>query len=195
MTEGTSTDSSLGARGYAIACWGVLGFVLLLSSAVWRLAPVALEPIRADMLAWWQAGLYGAWVVFMIYSEGYRGFHRQVAPRVTARALHLARQPRPLFVLLAPMYSMGLIHATRRRLITSWIVLVAIVALVVSVRQLPQPYRGMIDGGVVLGLAVGAASVLLFFARGVFGGVVCASPELPEAARPAEREGRAELSL
>lgn len=165
--------------GYAIACWGVLGFLALLGSAIWRLTPVALEPIRAGMLAWWQVGLYAGWVTFMVYSEGYRGFHLQVAPRVTARSLHLARNPRPLFALLAPMYCMGLIHATRRRLITSWVVLLAIVSLVITVRQLPQPWRGMIDGGVVLGLALGAASIVWYFTRALAGAPVEASPEVP----------------
>jgi hypothetical protein len=171
---------AVGLGGLLIACWGVLGFLALLGSAVWRLTPVALEPLQANMLAWWQGGLYLAWVVFMVYSEGYRGFHRQVAPRVTARALYLARRPRPLFAVLAPMFCMGLIHATRRRLITSWIVLTAIASLVIAVRQLPQPWRGMVDGGVVLGLAMGAASIVLLFARGVIFGVSEASPEVPE---------------
>jgi hypothetical protein len=166
--------------GYAIAAWGVLGFLALLGSAIWRLTPVALEPIRAGMLAWWQAGLYLGWVGFMVYSEGYRGFHLQVAPRVTARSLYLARNPRPLFALLAPLFCMGLIHATRRRLITSWIVLGAIVSLVVMVRQLPQPWRGIVDGGVVLGLALGATSIVWFFARALAGAEVSASPEVPD---------------
>jgi hypothetical protein len=175
---------AIGVGGLLVACWGVLGFLALLGSALWRLAPVALEPLSAGMLAWWQGGLYLAWVVFMVYSEGYRGFHLQVAPRVTARALYLARNPRPLWALLAPMFCMGLIHATRRRLVTSWIVLVAIVTLVIAVRQLPQPWRGMVDGGVVLGLAVGAASIVLFFARGLQLGASEASPEVPDERDP-----------
>ncbi len=182
---------SPGLGGYALAAWGVLGFLALIASAIWRLAPVAAEPLRAEMLAWWQGVLYAGWVAFMVYSEAYRGFHLQVAPRMTARALYLARNPTPVFAVLAPMFCMGLIHATRRRLITSWVVLGGIVLLVVSVRYLPQPWRGMVDGGVVVGLALGGLSVLAFFARGLLGAGSQVSPEVPERARAPAAAGGA----
>src|SRR5689334_9648633 len=98
------------------------------------------------------------WVTFIVYSEGYRAFHKAFAPRVVARAQYLAEHPRPLYVLIAPLYCMGFVHATRRRLIASWCVWVGVVALIVLVRQAPQPWHGIIDAGVILGLGAGVLS-------------------------------------
>lgn len=154
---------------HAIAFWGVLGFAAVVFRALWSLTPVALEPIRAGSMSALQWVLYVSWVVFMVYSEGYKGFQRKVAPRVAARAMYLATHPRPLLVVFAPLFCMGLIHATRKRLIVSWCVLTGIVLLVLVVRQLEQPWRGIVDGGVVAGLAWGLASMLWFFARALQG--------------------------
>jgi hypothetical protein len=151
------------------AIWGVGGVAFMLVMALARLGPVALEPIRTDALSGWQVALYGGWVVFMAYTEGYRGFQLAWSPRVVARALHVARRPRPHLVVLAPLVCMGLLHATRKRLIVSWTLTIGIVTLVILVRQLPQPWRGIVDGGVVVGLGWGLIALLWFFGRGLCG--------------------------
>src|SRR5690606_32905631 len=108
----------LGALG---AAWGLGAVVLLLVQAIARLAPLAVEGLTAHPLAGWQWTLAGAWTAGMAWSEGYRGFQRAFSPRVVARALYLARNPRPVHVLLAPFFCMGLVHARRRRLVASWV--------------------------------------------------------------------------
>jgi hypothetical protein len=165
--------------GTIAAIWGVTGVLVLLGNAVVRLTLVALEPIGTGMAAW-QWALYGASILFNGYSEGYRAMQQQFAPRVVARAAHLARDPRPLHVALAPLFCMGLFHSTRRRMITSWLLVVGIVAIVVLVRQLDQPYRGIIDAGVVVGLAWGILVILVLAARAASGAPPRASPELPD---------------
>lgn len=110
-------------------------------------------------------GICAAWTLFSMYAEGYRGFQRGFSPRVVARAFHLARNPRALWVMLAPLYAMGLVHATRRRLAISWTFVLAIVAVVVGVRHVPQPWRGIIDTGVVVGLVWGIVAIVVFVAR------------------------------
>jgi hypothetical protein len=169
------------------ALWGVLGFTFVLGQAIGRLAPLALEPIRAGQLETWHWALYALSMAFTGYSEGYRGFQRQASPRIVARALHLARQPRPLHVALAPIFVTGLFHATRRRLIATRILYLGIVVLVIAVRHLDQPWRGMIDAGVVVGLAWGALSILWLYGRAVAGHPPAVSPELPERGAEAER--------
>ena len=74
---------------YAVAVWGVLGFAAIVFRAVWSLTPVALAPIRAGTMTALHWSLYIGWLVFMVYSEGYKGFQRKVAPRVAARAMRL----------------------------------------------------------------------------------------------------------
>ena len=119
------------------------------------------------------------WVAFNAYSEGYRGFHRNFSPRVIARAQHLHAHPRALHVALAPLYCMGLVHATRRRLITSWSLTLGIVAIVVAVRQLAQPWRGIVDAGVVVGLAIGVLSILFYVGRASAGIAMPVSADVP----------------
>ncbi len=165
---------------YGLAIWGVAGFLALLGKALYQLTPLALAPIREGMLSGVQIALYGGWVLFMGYSEGYKAFHLQVAPRVAVRGMWLARNPRPHLAILAPLFVMGLIHATRRRLITSWTILVGVVLLVIGVRFLDQPWRGIVDGGVVVGLGWGFLAQLWFFIAALAGKPPDVSAELPD---------------
>jgi hypothetical protein len=161
------------------ATWGVLGVGLLLLQAIVRLTPIALEPLLHGSLTTGQALVYAAWVVTSLYTEGYRGFQKAFVPRTVARAFHLARTGRPLLMALAPLYCMGLIHATRRRLITSWTIVLAITLAVVLVRRLPEPWRGVVDGGVVAGLGYGVVALALAFARALRGAVPAYPLDLP----------------
>jgi hypothetical protein len=148
-----------------IATWGIGGVLLLLCRALVRLTPFALEPLRDGSLTWWQTLLYAAWVGLNAWAEGYRAFQGRFSPRVVARALHLGRNPRPWLVVLAPAYCMSLLDARRRDLIASWLVVAGIAVLVVAIRHVPQPWRGMIDGGVVVGLAWGVVATAALFVR------------------------------
>lgn len=150
-----------------IAAWGVFGVAALLTRALVALTPVALEPFHASSpsvsAAHWVLTL--VWVGVNAYAEGYRGFHRSFAPRVIERAFHLGRNPTPLRVVLAAPYAIGWFGAPRRILVTAWCVTLGILALVFSVRHLAQPWRGIVDMGVVVGLGVGLLSLLVLFVR------------------------------
>ena len=152
--------SRLGAAG----SWGVLGVVAILVKSIVLLTPIALAAFDHALTAIHWVAL-AVWVAFMVYSEGYRAFHKAFAPRVVSRAQYLAAHPRPLHVALAPLYCMGLLYATRKRLIVSWCVTFGVVAIVLVVRTLEQPWRGIVDGGVVLGLTVGTLSILYYTIR------------------------------
>ncbi|MBI3182115.1 MAG: hypothetical protein HYZ28_08215 [Myxococcales bacterium] len=160
------------------ALWGVAGVLLLLAKGVIGLWGFAAEALRSPALGWQEAGLGAVWLCAMGYLEGYRGFQKAFAPRVAARAMSLAGA-RALHVALAPLYCMGLVHATRRRLASSWLLLAGIVALVASVRLVPQPYRGLIDAGVVFGLAWGAIAVVAWFSLALAGRRMPVQPDLP----------------
>lgn len=162
-----------------IIAWGIGGVLGFLANAVIRLWPLASQPIRSGAMTptlWAAAGL---WIAFMAYTEGYRGFHRAFSPRVVVRAFWLARNPRPHLVVLAPIFCMGLIHATRTRKIVSWSILLGVVGLILLVRGLEQPWRGIIDGGVIVGLALGAASVLYHALRAIGGREPNRPPDVP----------------
>ena len=172
-------DSRPAPIALLVASWGVLGVLALLFQALWRLTPIALQPLIDGGLDGLQVTLYAGWVAFNAYAEGYRGFQRSFAPRVVARAFYLGRHRRPLHVLLAPAFCMSLFHASRRGRIVAWSVLLGVIVLVTLVRQLPQPWRGIVDAGVVVGLAWGAAAIMVIFARAALGRLPAADLQLP----------------
>jgi hypothetical protein len=162
------------------ALWGVLGFCLILAQAIYRLAVLAIEPILDGQVTHaWQWALYGLSIVFNGYAEGYRGFQLKASPRIVARAMHLGRNPRPLHVVLAPFFCTALFHTTRRRKIVTWTLYLMLVVVITAVRQVPQPWRGIIDAGVVVGLSWGMASILIYYVRALGGNPPQVSPELP----------------
>ena len=163
--------------------WGLGGVLALLIVAVYRLAPLALELADLPLNLLHQAALVLS-VVYMSYAEGYRGFHIGFAPRVVVRAQYLGRNPRPGFVLLAPLFCMGFVHATRRRKLATMGLTVMIICFVAVARQLPAPWRGILDAGVVAGLSIGVCSILYFMAlAGLAPRKIKISADIPEAAR------------
>lgn len=146
------------------ALWGLAGVFVLIGSAVYRLTPRALE--AADYpFSWYHWSTLSLLLLFMAYAEGYRGFQRGFSPRVAARAKYLRDHPSAARVLLAPFFCMGYFHTTRRRQITSLSLTAGIVLLIITVHFVPQPWRGIIDAGVVVGLAWGLVSLLVFSLR------------------------------
>ena len=97
----------------------------------------------------------------------------------SSRAVYLGQNPRPLWFVLALPFCMSLFHSTRRQMTVSWTFVLAIVFLVWVVRALPQPWRGIIDGGVVLGLVWGLAVILALFVRYLAGHEVPPPGDLP----------------
>ena len=140
---------------------------------------MALEPIVNGQYGPGHWALCVVWTLFMAHSEGYKGFQKRFSPRVVARAVHLSRHPRILHVLLAPLFCMAFFHATKRGLAIAWGVTSMVIVLVIVVRMLPQPWRGIIDAGVVVGLLWGAIAIVAFFVKGVRGHDLPVDPELP----------------
>jgi hypothetical protein len=162
-----------------IALWGIGGVLLLLLQAVFRLGHYAVQPWLDNSMSPFQIALYLAWVGIAAYSEGYKAFHLRFCPKVVARALHLARHPRPLHVALAPAFCMALFHARTRSVKVAWITLTLILCAIALLRITPQPWRGIVDGGVVVGIGLGALSLLLHTVQVFAGQRAPASPELP----------------
>jgi hypothetical protein len=123
--------------------------------------------------------VYVSWVIASLYSEGYRGFQRAFVPRVVGRAFYLARAPSPLLAALAPLFAMALIHARPRRIAASWTIVALIALAVLTVRHLPYPWRGIVDGGVVAGLVWGLVSLCVAFVRALGGSLPARELDLP----------------
>jgi hypothetical protein len=160
------------------ALWGIAGVIALLGNAIYRLTPFALELWHLTLAPLELAALV-LWVGFNGYAEGYRAFHRMFSPRVVARAQTLRDAP-VLHKLLAPLYCMGLFHATRRRMLVAWSITLGVIGIVLVVRGLAQPWRGIIDAGVVVGLAIGVVSIIYHSLRALAGRVMPVPADLPE---------------
>lgn len=148
---------SMGLLG---ALWGVSGWALLMGFAIARLLPHALQGFSRE-LTWghWVAALVV--VTFMAYAEGYRGFQKGLAPRVAARAQSLRAHPTALRVALSPLYCAGYFGSTPRRTVSLLGLTATIVVAIVLVRLLNQPWRGIADAGVVVGLSWGLLALLV----------------------------------
>jgi hypothetical protein len=164
--------------GHLGALWGLTGVALLLVSAMYRLSPHAVEAMAMSFV-WYHYLALTAVIFFMAYFEGYRAFQLGFSPRVAARARYLKDNSRLLHVLLAPAFCMGFFYTTRRRQITSISVTTGIVALVVLIRYLSQPWRGIIDAGVLVGLGWGLISLILFGIQALTSSRFSHSPEVP----------------
>jgi len=161
------------------AIWGIAGLSLLFGSALYRLYPYAQELCGMEF-KWFHWAALAASLAFMGYAEGYKGFHLKFSPRAAARALYLKQNPTFARVLFAPLFCMGFFHATRKRKIVAYSLTTMIILLIILVRQLAQPWRGIVDAGVVLGLGWGLVSVWLFTLKAFFGKGFDVAPETPD---------------
>jgi hypothetical protein len=168
--------------------WGIGGVLLSFVHAIVTLTPRAWAPIASGSLTTPQIVIYVGWVIVNAYGEGYRALHRKFCPRVVARAYHLAQHPTPLPALLAPFYCFSLFHASRRGLLKGWLLIAMIATFIVLLHFTPQPWRGIVDGGVIVALAWGALALLVLAARALRSGPPDVEMELPEeAASPSGR--------
>lgn len=122
--------------------------------------------------------------LWFAYVEGFKGFQQKFSPLVVARSFTLIpgkNGTRLWHYLLAPLYSMGLMHATRKRQIVSWSVTLGVAAIVAAVKQLPYPWRNIVDAGVVVGLSWGSLSILILYIKSWMTG----QPPKVDAALPA----------
>ncbi len=161
------------------AYWGLAGVIMLLGSAIYRLSPLAVDALACKFL-WYHWFALVITVFFMAYVEGYRAFQQAFSPRVAARARYLRDHPNVMHSVLAPLFCMAYFHANRRRQITSLSVTAGIIILVILVRFLEQPWRGIIDGGVVVGLAWGLVSLAVFGYQALTEDHFPYAPEVPE---------------
>ena len=166
------------ALGYLAVIWGFIGIAFIFGNAIFRLGAIGLDTFT-HTLSWyhWLALLVS--VVFMGFAEGYRGFQQGYSPRVAARLLYLRDNATPVRLILAPLFCMGFFDIQKKRMIVSYCLLLGILVLVQLVHLLDQPWRGIVDLGVVVGLTWGTISIVLFTLQAFFTDRFQHSPEMP----------------
>jgi hypothetical protein len=166
------------AIGVLGAIWGTVGVSFLLTFAIYRLTPKAIHAYEQG-LSGAQWAITAAVVIFMAYSEGYRGFQTRFSPRTAARIRYLYERPSVVHSLSGPVFAMGFFHANRRTKIIAYGLTVGIIVLVTLVHMLDQPWRGIVDAGVVVGLAWGVLTFWWCLFRAFADPAFDASPEVP----------------
>ncbi|MGB1237532.1 MAG: hypothetical protein ACPG4U_04930 [Pseudomonadales bacterium] len=141
--------------------WAWLGVSVFLISAIVKMSEVAwqLELAQLSVLQWL---ILGAWVSFMGFFEGYKGFQKGFSPRVAARLLYLKDNVSTLRLLLAPFFCLGYFQAPLRRKVFICCMTVLIVLIVALVKEVSAPWRQIIDAGVVVGLSWGLLAFWYF---------------------------------
>jgi hypothetical protein len=147
--------------GYLGALWGMAGVLLLVGFAILRIAPPAVD-VFSFQLAWYHWLALLASVAVAGYFKGYRAFQRSFSPRVAARAKYIRENPTPIRVLLAPLFCMGYFDIVRRKQVVTYLMTLLMVGLIMLVRLLEQPWRGVVDAGILLGLSWGFISMLAY---------------------------------
>lgn len=156
-----STGSAVATAG---ALWAVGGVVALLVWAVYRLARISIAAFDQPF-AWYHWAALLAIIPFMAWSEGLRGFQLRFSPRVAERAMTIRSQPTLLRVVLAPLFAAGYFEGTRRERMGVYFGTLGILVLIVLVHRLDQPWRGILDAGVVVGLSWGTIATLALSVR------------------------------
>jgi hypothetical protein len=149
-----------GAMGRLGATWGIGGFLLLICYAAFWLTLPAAEALSMK-LSWCHWALLIANTTLVLWAKGYHGFQKGLSKRVVSRARALADSPTATKVILAPLYCMGYFGSGRRRQQIMIILTAAMVGLVFLVRLLSQPWRGLIDFGIVAALAWGIVATVV----------------------------------
>ena len=190
MNKSAPRPSVIGMLG---AVWGVAGLSLILVDAINRLSRMALQAMHEPFApVHWFA--LAAVVAAMAYAEGYRGFQKSFSPRSAARAYYLYRNPEPVGIILAPLFCMGFFRATRGPLLFAWVGTLLIVLFVLVLQTTPQPWRGIVDWGVVAGLSWGLVSFLLSVFRVFRTGEYPLAPEVPGDGRCTDAAESAQVS-
>ena len=158
IEQGSKQATVLGRLG---AIWGVAGVSLLLGAAVYRLMLISIDSFAYEF-QWYHWLAFLGNIFFMAYTEGYKGFQRGFSPRVAARARYIQYNPRLIYVIAAPLFCMSYFFATRKRLIVTYTVTIAVIFLVNIFHYIVQPWRGILDAGVVVGLTWGIVCLIRF---------------------------------
>jgi len=156
-------------RSGLVQAWGVLGVIAYLSFGVFKVVPIVFDGLSTIQEPW-QWALLAVVLTFFAYVEGYKGFQLGFSPRVVSRSWCVSQEAEDApswHKILAPAFCIGYFHGTNKRVIASWAITTVIFAVVIGVKQLDNPYRAIIDAGVIVGLVWGIISILVIYAQSV----------------------------
>ncbi len=175
ISQPSSMHRLLGVIG---VIWGLVGTFGILISAIYRLSFIMVDAFNYDFF-WYHWLVLIITIPLMAHSEGYRGFQLNFSPRVAARTKYLFNHPRLLHVITAPIFCIGYYHInpSKQKVIIG--LSSGIIVLIILVHYVSQPWRGIIDVGVVVGLTWGVVSLFIFCIMAFTSKRFNHSPEVP----------------
>ena len=162
-----------------VALWGILGISLSLTKSFYRLVPKITEAFNMPFSPIHWIAFIG-FTFFMLYFEGYKGFQLKYSPRTAARVKYLRDHPNLLRDIFAPIFCMGYFHATRKTKIKAYAVTFIVILMIIGISHIPQPWRGIMDVGVILGLSWGIVAFWIFSYQALTRQSFPHSPQTPD---------------
>jgi len=145
--------------GIAAGVWGILGFSVLVGNAL-RGMSAEIEYILATPLTAWQTVGFVLIVLVFGLAKGYFIFRQRFCRSYASRIGELIRPPvKLLYAVLAPLYCLNMIGAERRQLVRGYALVAGIILMIISVKFVPFPWRGMILTGVAVALTWAALEI------------------------------------
>jgi hypothetical protein len=160
--SGPEPRSALCLPPWAAGAWALVAIGVTFVEAIYRLASRALLTLERGLSTAETCALVVS-VALFAYGEGYRALHRRFIPQLIVRAsrLHPPDSGCLRVWLLGPLIVLSLIQAERSVQLRAWASIGLIVLAVLIVRALPEPWRGIVDAGVAVALAIGLGSLLV----------------------------------
>lgn len=180
-------DSTVFSRGInaMASVWAAGGVVMILANRIVRVVPNAVAPF-VEMRRWELEGVHlGSYIIICLlfaYFQGYKRFQLDYAPLIVSRALTL----KPLdgtpihHIIFGPYYAIGLFHATQKRKMESWGIVIALIYTIHVVKRVPYPWENIMDASVAVVLLWGSLAIAGGWVNAVIlGNPPHMDPELP----------------
>ena len=159
--------------------WAIVVVLGVLLFAVFRLAQHSWVALQMP-LGWLEYSVLLINTLFMAYSEGYKGFHLSFAPRFAARVKYVYQQGQGVQLWLSPLFCFGYFGTTKAKQVVAFALTILLICVIVLMGYMPQPWRGVVDAGVVVGLSIGVLSMLYWLLQEYKQLAYLHSPEVPQ---------------
>ena len=147
-------NNLLGIIGYI---WGFLGISYMILHGLSCMIPYVIE-LDFRLFKWYHMISFFGVIIILGYSEGYKGFQKSFSPRTANRLYNIFLKPTFFRVFFSPFISMGFIESSKKLKYISYGLLLMIVMFILLIGKLNDPWRGIIDAGVIVGLSWGLVS-------------------------------------
>tara|TARA_B100000927_G_scaffold291537_1_gene294282 strand:+ start:302 stop:778 length:477 start_codon:yes stop_codon:yes gene_type:complete len=147
--------------GFIGFIWGFVGVSLILLHGITCVYPYVVT-LDFSKMFWYHYLSLIISIIFLGYAEGYKGFQLSFSPRAAQRLKLVFKNPSFVNVVLSPLFCMGFFGISKKRMKITYILTITIIFLIIIIERISEPWRGIIDTGVLVGLSWGLLSFWFF---------------------------------